>query len=112
MESLYDKYQKLSLDDNIENNAYLIYVLASLEKFNRHGGFMCSIENGDSMNQIWLHKKIENKGTALLEAKQSKDGSISLSIQGLSNIDPSIKNYIDFFDEYENKIFMEFLKYF
>lgn len=112
MGSLYNKYQKLCLNNNIKNNAHLIYILASLEEFKGHDVLAYSIEKGSDMNQIWLYRDINNKGEVLLQATQFIDGDIDLSIQGLNYINSNIKNHIDYFKKDENKIFMEFLKYF
>lgn len=111
MGKLYESYEKLKLDDNLVNNAQLIYTLAAIQtKFD----YKYSIERGNDFNQFWLYTRIkDSKGehNVLLQATQYDNGKVQLSIQGLSFIE-NVNNFIDYSNPNEHNIFMEYLKYF
>ncbi|WP_315069367.1 hypothetical protein [uncultured Clostridium sp.] len=111
MGKLYDIYEKLKLDSNIENNMKLIYTLVAIEtNLNIHYG----IEKGHEFNQFWLNKRVKgSKGEdiILLQATQWNTGKVDLSIHGLNMIE-EIKDFIDCNDKAEHDIFMKYLKYF
>lgn len=111
MGKLYDKYENLKLDCNLENNIRLIYMLTAIET-NLH--FIYSIKKGHEFNQFRLYARAKgSKGEhdILLQATQWENGKIDLSIQGLSIIE-DISNFIDCGNKAEHDIFMEYLKYF
>lgn len=108
MGKLYDAYEKLKLDNNSSNNARLIYTLAAILT---DYDFKYSIKKGNEINQFWLLSRIKGskgEGSIMLQATQSRDGNVQLSIQGLNYIE-DIENWIDFSC---TDIFMEYLKYF
>jgi len=107
MGNLYNTYEKLKLHNNPDNNARLIYTLAAIET---NFDFKYSIARGHSMNQVWLYalgKGSKGEEKILLQATQNNNGSVQLSIQGLSMIE-DIENWID----YNSDVFMEYLKCF
>lgn len=111
MGKLYDNFIKMRLENNMKNNAQLIYTLAAIET---NCKFMYSLEREAEYNQVWLYsrdKSVEG-ASVLLQASQRGDGSVLLSIQGLGNKFSSIKNFIDYNDSEEHDMFMEYLKLF
>lgn len=108
MGKVYDQYCKLALKNNTRNNANLIYNLVAIET---DCDFKYSIEKGHTFNQFWFRTKVED-GHALLQATQNEDGTVQLSIQGLSNVFAGVKNFIDYSSSEEHELFMEYLRYF
>lgn len=112
MGKLYDKYKKLELSGNKKNNANLIFILAANET---NFDFKYSIDEGDEYNQFWYYNNIEGplgKGEGLLQVTQHPNGSVQLSIQGLSNIQSGLKNNIDYDKDDEYDMFMKYLQLF
>lgn len=110
MGKVYDSYEKLKIDGNVEQNAQLIYILTAIETGFK---FQYSINRSNTMNQFWLHTRIkcsEGENTVMLQATQFQDGNIKLSIKGLWSIDNNIDNHIDYISDHN--IFMDYLKYF
>lgn len=111
MGNLYDTYNKLKLDRNLENNTRLIYTLVAIET---NLDFIYSIKKEHEFNQFRLYaraKGSKGENNILLQATQWNNGRIDLSIQGLVMIE-DISNFIDCGNKAEHDIFMKYLKCF
>jgi len=111
MGKIYDNFLKIGLENNKNSDAQLIYTLVAIET-DFH--FRYTLKRGHSYNQFWLYSKDESVvGTAiLLQASQEENGNVLLSIQGLYNKFPTVKNFIDYDNLDEHDIFMKYLQLF
>jgi hypothetical protein len=108
---LYNQYinqckQHNALTDK-EKAAIIYELVASDTRASAHYG----IANGHSFDQFWLYTDIVNSAV-LLQATKNTNGSIQLSIQGLSVVVENTPNFLDFFKPGEQQDFLKYLTWF
>jgi len=108
--SIYDKFIQECENRTLTKDNEKAKLLYELVSNNPRAQLSYSSRNGHSFDQCWLYSKVVT-GTVLIQATRNKNGSIQLSIQGVRNVKPGVKNFLDFYGE-EHELFMQYLVWF
>ncbi|MEK4206515.1 MULTISPECIES: hypothetical protein [Paenibacillus] len=109
--SLHDDFilecKRMNLTTNKEK-AKLLYKLISNNPRSR---LVYSRRDGHSFDQYWTYSKI-TPTAVLIQATEHRSGNIEISMHGLRSILSGAPNFLNFFVEEDQRIFLEYLTLF